>query len=377
MKKLPALLLAVLAGWGTLSATLTGDYLFKLQIDDTVKDQSGNDRHPLNFFGEDSWYQGDLDGIVFRRDGDALKLPPAAFARPIGSVELTVMAAETNAPQTLLRLYSRNGDGFQLMLKNGSIRASFYCRARKKWYHAGDKKVMFPAKKWTNVRVAYSMPGRMELYLDGRRIGGCELDFTPDIPNDALLTAGNDHDGKSVFRLGILHRVTFSDAQSANDDRAEKMADNKLPTWTIRLGDLKLDIAMSPPKCALVGLRRGEVEFISPLRRESLWQLELRSRATGEKIKRDAGAAVPKITANEDALELRWPSVSLPAGKTFSVTARIRTAGEDTLHWTLETSKLPEPSSRIRFPCPAPYHTPLPPPSCLSPESRAWVARWL
>ena len=341
MKKLLPLLLAILTGWGSLSAALTGDYLFKLQIDDTVKDQSGNDRHPLNFFGENSWYQGDLDGIVFRNGSDALKLPPAAFARPQGSVEMTVMAADTNAPQTILRLYSR-GDGFQLMLKNGSLRASFYCRARKKWYHAGDKKILFPAKKWINIRVTYSMPGRMELYLDGRRIGGCTLDFTPDIPDDALLSAGNDHVGNSAFRLGVLHRLTFSDTPDATP---EKTAETATParTRTIRLGGLALDITLPPARCALAGLRRGKTEFLSNLRREPLWELELRNRATGARIKRNAGATAPEISANDDALELRWPTVSLPGGKNFSVTARVRAAGKETLHWTLETNELPEP----------------------------------
>ena len=62
MKKF--LLLSALWSALVLTAATTGDYLFKLNVDETTKDLSGNERHPLDFFTENDWYRGDMEGIL-------------------------------------------------------------------------------------------------------------------------------------------------------------------------------------------------------------------------------------------------------------------------------------------------------------------------
>ena len=342
MKKLfTALMAAALTGWGILSAATTGDYLFKLQIDESVRDMSGNNRHPLNNFGESQWYQGELEGVCFKNDKDAIGLPASAFAYPKGKVEMIVRADRLTPDQLILRHYSK-GDGFLIELRKGQLRAAFYHRKTKTWRDVRAKKSMFSERKWVKITVTYTLPGEMNLYVDGVHAGKCALDFPFEPDKKAKLILGNNQVGACVFRNGVIHRVTFSDTPTPPAQSEVKAAAAPVKMRSFTLGNSTLSFPETGA-FALTSWKHGGVEFVAPACREPLWKLDVYNRKTRKTERIDAGDVAPKVTAVKDGLEIRWKDLKLSTGEKFSVTAHVKAVDPDTLHWTAEISEVAAP----------------------------------
>ncbi|MBR2345805.1 MAG: LamG domain-containing protein [Lentisphaeria bacterium] len=349
MKKL-FLLLPVLCFSYLLSAKTTVEYAFILNVDEGIRDISGQGNHPESTLLESSWIKEDLEAVRFVKDGDSVKVPSRAFPGSKGSLEMVVRHERpAGGSQYLFSTYSPKGDGLHLISRRGKISLAYYDRSEKKWYSTNPAKAL-PRNVFSRITATWELPGTLKFYINGILAGSCDVPVDKtDFKTDSVLRIASNHQGGAVFQ-GSVNRFTLTDAPIVPDTTALPVQKEKITQ--VKLGKFTCDFAAFT--LCLRGLEYGGIQYMSDSRNEPLWTLRMRN--TADNTYTETDAAVPAKTSlrkiNDKKLELQWQDVSVPGG-TIDVTACVELNKDNELAWTIRTSKLPSGLAvdMMTFPC--------------------------
>lgn len=325
-----------------LAAATTAEYVFRLNIDENIRDLSGNSHTPETGMAENSWSLGDIEAIHFTKEDDYIKVPFGAFPGKRGSVEFKIFFDRLGGEQTLWQVYG-SGDGIKLSLKDSTLIASYFHRADKKWYHAKVSDALMPGI-WTRILLNYDLNNAMTVFIDGRKavskkIGEAAADFA----TGSVMYIGCSHDRGQVLRGKINYfRMTDENTLPKKISEGKNTAVKTVKEIKFELGSFRL--TFNEANFSLLSLSGKNTEFASRLRQEPLWALKLynlKSRRT-ETIVSEAKAEIT-YRKSDGELEIRWKGLNVPGGNgTFDIAALIKVLDAETLSWELNSSQVPE-----------------------------------
>jgi len=139
----------------------------------------------------------------------AAELPAGEFPGADGSAEVTLVFKKSDVKnQVIFQLYSVKGDIFYLRAAKNRLQAAFYDRSEKKWYRSTGNRPL-PEKKACKAGVIWSIPGRIDITLDGKEAGGVAVDVPPVFDKKSQLTVGSDQTGGNKF-AGEIKNLIFT-----------------------------------------------------------------------------------------------------------------------------------------------------------------------
>ncbi len=337
-----------------LSASLAGavekvNFLFDQEIDENIKDRSGNNVIPSTTTTESSWVTSNgEDALQFKNKTDVVKIPFKAFPGPRGTLKIKVKfdVLDNGSNQTLWRVYGKK-DGMSLAKhKNGSLRFSYYDRNKKKWHTAASSRKFLQPNQWYEIVATWDCSTGSKLYIDNKLHGKTAMNLTPEWDEKTIMLLGNDYKDSGPFK-GMMRYFIMTDTteipsapakpKTLTVKRSGKVTAIKLPG--VKLGFDADDL--SAVSC--IDEQTG-INLFSSRIRQPLWEIILTDKDNPLKqIKLNAfGQAQRSAKITKDKMILAWKNVEIPGENTkFDVTATITPGpGKGDAFWHISASKL-------------------------------------
>lgn len=338
--KLLVLLGAACCALLPLTAKVTAEYAFEMNIDETLKDLSGMENHPETALTEGAFIKDDMQAARFGKAGDSVLVPVRAFPGNRGSVEMIVRHENpgTAHVQYLFAVYSVKGDGLYIGSRKGKLFCSYYDRSAKKWYATAPGKAL-PRGKYAAITATWDLPGVIKFYINGEPAGAVNVPVDGvDFKKDSIVTIGSNQQKKNNF-AGAVNRFKMTDTPTAPVKvKAPKLQEE---VFDVKLGGF--DFKFTRHTLGLRGMRFNNVEYISPLHAEPIWSLRVRDNDKKNYFRVDAAgqAAVSWKKLSDKVLELCWHDVALAGGGKTDVRATVGLSADNTLNWQLQVAELP------------------------------------
>lgn len=184
------------------AAKVTGEYVF---TGPEVKDVSGNGNAPLTRLTPEAFVkEGEFAGAKLAK---GIRIPFAAFPGKSGVLESEFLVEPVNEPRHLLIVYGK-GDVLTLLIRRDRLQIQHLHRAANKWTRS--KLVPIPTDAPVKVRVAWTLPGKVEVAVDGAVQLTEPVASADDFAPGSVVCIGSNQRGELAFP-GIIKSVKFSD----------------------------------------------------------------------------------------------------------------------------------------------------------------------
>jgi Domain of unknown function (DUF6259)/Concanavalin A-like lectin/glucanases superfamily len=357
------------------------NYLFDQEIDENIKDRSGNNIIPSTTTDESSWVSSaGEDALQFKNKNDVVKIPFKAHPSSRGTLKLKVKFDVLNKGehQCLWRVYGKK-DGMSLSKhKNGSLRFSYYDRDKKKWYTAASSRTFLQPNRWYEVVATWDCDSGSKLYIDNKLHGKAQMNLTPDWDKKTVMLLGNDIRSSGPFK-GMMRYFILTDTTGIPKVPAKAQAIKRSGKITaINLPGVKIGFDADDLSAVSCVDTKTKINLFSAAVRQPLWEIILTDKDDPAKqLKLNAfGKAQRSAKVAGGKMQLTWRNVEVPGEKMkFDVTATVapgKKPGE--AFWHISASKI---TGKWR------YHTvtfPCLPLAMTNPEPQknylVWPYRW-
>jgi len=326
----------------SLSGAVVAEYQFILNIDEGVKDISGNNLHPVTQPTEGDFRKGDVYGVIIKNARNIIKLPSKVFPGAAGRVDATFSLDARRDTQMVFFTYHQRGDAVNLLVKDGVLTGAYYNRQSKKWFYVSDSKRMLSVGKFIRAGLSWKLPGELVLYIDGREVDKISVlsDKKVNFCSDMVVNIGGSQVGTNVFN-GVVSSLKITDGRdNKKQQESRKVEVRKSETLFCNAGKYKLGFCKESGN--LKSLVYDSREYMTADSGESLWELRLFNNVEKKVYKFDSGDAKKfSLVPGKDGVQLIWDGIELPGGGEVGISAAITAEGNKLL-WTIETGVFPE-----------------------------------